>query len=62
MDELNEYLAKTKVENKLSELKMHMNILLDLLGEARKTPELEDTCNMFLDDFYEILADRGIEL
>jgi hypothetical protein len=62
MDELNEYLAKTKIENKLGELKMHMNMLIDILCEARITPELEKVCDQFLDDFYDIITDKGVDL
>ena len=41
---------------------MRMNMLMDLLCEARRTPELDRVCDCFLDDFYDVISDKGMDL
>lgn len=62
MDELNEYLSKAKKDDKIGELKFHMKSIIEIMSETRKSRDIQNLCQNFMDDFYDIAEIRGIDL
>ena len=62
MDELNEYLSRAKKDNKIGELKFYMKSVIEIMSKARKSRDIQDLCQNFMDDFYDIAEIRGIDL
>lgn len=62
MDELNEYLSNIKADNKTEILRRQMEAVLQTLSHVRSTKEINTMCNVFMDEFYVVAEDRGIDL